>query len=392
MQYEEFSETDYEYERRMKRREREIYERRRRKKRKQQIKRMVILFAAFCVVVAVAALIIPRDEKPENMDDSGIVTVSEELVTPVSETMSEDVSEYTQPTPFEEKPQTMSTESVNIDGVMIFEGYSAQKSDSYYYIDSEEMQSTYALLLDAGNGQIVCGKNYSDRINPASMTKILTVLVAAEHLSPEDLDKEITVTLEDTDYAYVNDLSAVNFNAGETVTVRDLFYGTILPSGADAAIALARYTAGDEDTFVSLMNDKLNELGLSNTSHMTNCVGLYDDNHYSTCYDIAMMLKAAVENEFCREVLNAHTYTTSFTPEHPEGITISNWFLRRIEDKDTNGEVMYAKTGYVVEAGSCGASFMISNNKNPYICVTADAHSAWRCIYDHVDIYKNNTK
>ena len=123
-------------------------------------------------------------------------------------------------------------------------------------------------------------------------------------------------------------------------------YGTILPSGGDAALALAEYVAGSHDKFVDMMNDKLKELGLSDTAHFTNCVGIYDDDHYCTLSDMAMIMKAAVENDLAKEILKTHIYTTSQTPEHPEGIEISNWFLRRIEDKDTGGEVICAKTGF----------------------------------------------
>ena len=91
-------------------------------------------------------------------------------------------------------------------------------------------------------------------------------------------------------------------------------------------------------------------------------------------------------------MLSAHTYTTSPTEQHPEGITISNWFLRRIEDKETNGEVVCAKTGYVAQSGSCAASYEVTDSGKHYICVTADTYSSWRCIYDHVAIYQEYTE
>lgn len=116
--------------------------------------------------------------------------------------------------------------------------------------------------------------------------------------------------------------------------MRDLFYGTILPSGADAAVGLAMYVSGSQEAFVELMNEKLSELGLAGSAHMTNCVGIYDEEHYCTVYDMAMILEAALDNPLCREVLSAHTYNTSATAQHPEGLLLSNWFLRRIEDKD----------------------------------------------------------
>ena len=135
------------------------------------------------------------------------------------------------------------------------------------------------------------------------------------------------------------------------------------------------------------MNRKLEELGIADSAHVTNCVGLYDEAHYCTVYDMAVIMKAAMQNEWCREVLSRHTYTTTPTDEHPEGIEISNWFLRRIEDKDTGGLVVAAKTGYVVQSGNCAVSYEEYADGTPYICVTADSTSGWRCIYDHVEIY-----
>ena len=255
----------------------------------------------------------------------------------------------------------------------------------------EAVISSNAVFIDMDTGDILSQRNYQQIISPASMTKILTVLVAAEHVTREDLERKFTITLDITDYSYVHDCSNVGFSEGEQVTVKDLFYGTILPSGADAALGLATYVAGDQDAFVALMNEKLKELGLSDTAHFTNCVGLYDENHYCTVYDMAMILEAALDNELCREVLAAHTYTTSSTSEHPEGITISNWFLRRIEDKETGAEILCGKTGFVAQSGSCAASYGEDENGKGYICVTADSTSSWRCIYDQVALYSEFT-
>ena len=103
---------------------------------------------------------------------------------------------------------------------------------------------------------------------------------------------------------------------------------------------------------------------------------------------MAMILKAAVQNDWCRDVLSMHKYTTTATEQNPEGNIISNWFLRRIEDKETGGLVLCAKTGFVNQSGSCAASYQISNSGTPYICVTTNSTSSWQCIYDHVAIYK----
>lgn len=243
------------------------------------------------------------------------------------------------------------------------------------------------VFIDVNEKRILAQQDAKTRISPASMTKILTVLVAAEHITDEKDTFEITRDI--TDYSFSNGCSNTGFEVGERVTVEDLFYGTILPSGADAAVGLAKYVSGTHEGFVELMNEKLAELGLDETSHFTNCVGLYDENHYSTAYDMAVILKAAYDNEFCREVLSKHIYTTTATQEHPEGITLSNLFLRRIEDSDTHGEVLCAKTGYVVQSENCAASLSVGNDGKLYICVTAHSNGPWRCIKDHVAFYQH---
>ena len=256
-----------------------------------------------------------------------------------------------------------------------------------YLTADQEFYSEYAILIGLDDNNIIAEKFGKTRINPASMTKILTILVAAEHIALEDLDDKLIMTPEITDYGYIHDCSSAGFEKNETVTVRDMFYGTVLPSGADAAVGLAVYVAGSQDAFVELMNEKLKELGLSGSAHFTNCVGVYDEDHYCTAYDMAMIMEAAIDNELCRKVLTAHTYTTSITGQHPEGMILSNWFLRRIEDKEGGEGVVCAKTGYVVQSGSCAASYAEDKSGRGYVCVTAGADSQWRCIYDHAGLY-----
>ncbi len=261
---------------------------------------------------------------------------------------------------------------------------------------ADSIISEYGVVIDVADNKILAQRGAKTRISPASMTKVLTVLTAADALGigGEDwesnpiLDETFTITIQITDYSFVNDCSNVGFDVGEEVTVRDLFYGTILPSGADAALGLAMYVAETHEGFVELMNQKLEELGLSDSSHVTNCVGLYDAEHYSTVYDIGVILKVAADNPFCREVLSAHTYNTAPTDQHPEGLLISNWFLRRIEDRDTHGEVICAKTGYVVQSKSCAASLAADGSGREYICVTAGSSSTWKCIADQVELYQ----
>lgn len=271
-----------------------------------------------------------------------------------------------------------------------------EKAASYNAIDADELKdlgeevlSQFAIVVDVNSNTVVASREGRTRIVPASMTKILTVLVAAEHIMDEaQLDEEFTVTPEITYYAYRNGCSAVGFSDNEVVRVKDLFYGTILPSGGDAAVALAEYIAGSQEEFVDLMNQKLEDMGLDKSSHFTNCVGLYSEDHYSTCYDLAMILHAAIDNPLCKEILSQHHYVTTSTPEHPDGIEMSNWFLRRIEDKPCGGEVVCAKTGYVSQSGNCAASYASDGNGNDFICVTGNAPGSWKCIYDHVRTYR----
>ncbi len=253
-------------------------------------------------------------------------------------------------------------------------------------LPGSEVVSENVVFIDVEAGRILGQRGAQSRIPPASMTKILTVLVAAEHIT--DPDDTFEITQDIVDYSFVNRCSNAGFEVGEKVTINDLFYGTVLPSGGEAAVALAVYVSGSQEAFVELMNEKLEELGISATTHFTNCVGIYDDDHYSTVYDMAVILKAAYDNSYCREVLGVRTYKTSVTEQHPEGIDLSNLFLRRIEDRDTHGEVLCAKTGYVDQSGNCAASLGIGNDGKRYICVTAHANDTWSCIRDHVALYQ----
>lgn len=350
------------------------------------ISRITLFFASLILVIALVVSTIIHSKVKSMAEDEPTDTIentesneasSEDSTIEIIDTIVEDSEEYS---PYKENSDEAES---------FFDGYSIEISEDTGYIASEDVLSTYALLVNLDDGTVVASKDGNVRINPASMTKILTLLVAAEHIT--DLDDTFEMTQAIGDFVYKHDCSAVGFEVGEKVTIRDLLYGTILPSGGDAAMCLAEYVAGSQEAFVDMMNNKLSELGLSDTAHFTNCIGIYDDDHYCTLMDMAMILKAAEENKLCHEVLQERVYTTTTTAEHPEGITISNWFIRRIEDKDTHGQVCGAKTGFVVQSGCCGASYQISNDGTHYICVTADAWSSWRCIYDHVAIYDTYT-
>ena len=270
-----------------------------------------------------------------------------------------------------------------------------QKSAQYYAVETsettgmgEDVISQYGIVIDIGNDTILAARDAKTRMYPASMTKVMTVLVAAENIPEDKLDEEVEILPEVNYYAGSHGASRVGFVDNEKVKVRDLFYGTILPSGADAAVTLANYVAGSHEAFVDMMNERAATLGLSDTTHFTNCVGLFDNDHYSTCYDMAMIMHAAINNQLCREVMSTRIYTTTPTDQHPNGIEISNWFLRRAEDKPIGAELMCAKTGYVKESGNCATSYAKDDNGKEIIIVTGNSNGSWRCIYDHIALYR----
>ncbi len=366
-----------EYRLRYERRQRMRRERQRRMRRRQMLQRVVFLV----IVGVITVLIVATIKHGEKVDEEGAQDQAVEAVEQPDRLEIEKIRESI----IEEesgKAETEETESEEELPVYRFE-----ETEDTVSIATEEVISTHAILVDESTDQIIAAKGAGERIMPASMTKVLTILVAAEHIPEEKLDDTFEMTLEITDYAYVNDCSSVGFLDGEKVPVRDLFYGTAMHSGGDAALGLAFYVAGSQEAFVELMDENLDELGIECSTHFTNCVGIYDEAHYSTVYDMAVIMKAALQNDLCREVMSKHIYTTKPTKEHPEGIEISNWFLRKIEDKDTGGEVLCAKTGYIVQSKNCAVSYEIAADKTPYICVTAGSTSNWRCIYDHVEIY-----
>lgn len=362
---------------------------------KQRIKMASI--AGVVIILVVSIILIQKGKGSKTPEDEGIAAAGQNLAMDLE---SENGAEYAA------NSETAGFDNANSENGSVDNnnpenpglpnpggGEGAGGNSSYVYTSTDstlypgdEINSSNAIFIDLETGNILADKGAKQRIVPASMTKVLTLLVAAENI--DNLDDTFQITSDITDYSFVNGCSNAGFEKEEVVTVRDLLYGTNLPSGADAALGLAVYVSGSQEAFVELMNQKLDELGLSETAHFTNCIGIYDENHYCTVYDMAVIMNAALNNETCREVMSARTYNTSKTTQHPEGILLSNWFLRRIEDKDTGGEVICGKTGYVNESGSCAVSYGTDHKGRSYICVTVNAQGKWKCIYDHVDLYK----
>ena len=241
-----------------------------------------------------------------------------------------------------------------------------------------ELYSENALLIDLESNTVLVQKN-------ASMTKVMTVLVAAEHI--ENWDETFTMTQSIIDPLFLADASMAGFVHGEEVSMTELLYGAVLPSGAEATEALAIVTAGSEEAFAALMNEKAQALGLKDT-HFVDASGLHDENHYTTLSDMAIIMQAALDNPHCREVLTSVNHTSPATTQNPEGVAMTNRFLYRIRPQQTgNVDIQAAKTGYTAQAMNCCVSYGIMENGRAAICVTAHAWTGDYCIADHLALY-----
>ncbi len=248
-----------------------------------------------------------------------------------------------------------------------------------------ELYSENALLIDLESNIVLVQKNADARIYPASMTKVMTVLVAAEHI--ENWDETFTMTQSIIDPLFLADASMAGFVHGEEVSMTELLYGAVLPSGAEATEALAIVTAGSEEAFAALMNEKAQALGLKDT-HFVDASGLHDENHYTTLSDMAIIMQAALDNPHCREVLTSVNHTSTATEQNPSGVAMTNRFLYRIRPQQSgNVDIQAAKTGYTAQAMNCCVSYGIMENGRAAICVTAHAWTGDYCIADHLALY-----
>lgn len=252
-------------------------------------------------------------------------------------------------------------------------------------------KAVYGIVVDKTNNTIVAQRKAHKRAYPASTTKIMTLLVAVENI--EDMNKTFTMSYEITDPLYVAGASVAGFKNNEVITMTDLLYGTILPSGADAAQGLAISVAGSEEKFVELMNQKVAELELENT-HFDNVTGLYSENNYSSVYDMAVILDAAMQNKLCREILSTYQHTTEKTSQNPDGILLSSTLFNYMYGTEPEtATILGGKTGYLTESGYCIASFGKSNqNQNEYIVVTFDSPGLWPAFNGQIDLYKQFAK
>lgn len=248
-----------------------------------------------------------------------------------------------------------------------------------------------AIVIDLTTHKVVAARAADERLYPASTTKIMTFLVAQENI--KNFEDTFTMTTAITDPLYIAEATVAGFLDGEVINMTDLLYGTILPSGADAAVGLATKLAGGEAEFVELMNKKVSELGLKNT-HFTNVTGLFDKDHYTSAYDMAVILETAIQNPLCRKILSTYQYKSSPTNKHPEGVAMSaTLFNYMYGTEPETATILGGKTGFVNESGYCIASFGSNNTTgNEYIAVTLKNSSRWPAFHGQINLYSSFAK
>lgn len=248
-----------------------------------------------------------------------------------------------------------------------------------------EIESNNAILVDISNNTILARKSSEQKISPASMTKVMTLLVAAENI--DSIDNTFTMTNKVIDPLYREGLTLSGFKNNEQVLIKDMFYAMVLESAADAAVGLAVHISGSEEAFVNKMNEKAKSLGLTST-HFTNTSGLHEDGHYTTCHEMAIIMNAAISNDFCRTLLTTKTYNVPANEFHDELEFVSGMFSRMTGKEPNVATVLGGKTGYTVASRNCLVSFAETDDKRIVICVTADAGGKEKPINDCIKMYK----
>ncbi len=234
-----------------------------------------------------------------------------------------------------------------------------------------DIYSKAAIVKDVQNNKVLASKNAEEKIFPASMTKILTALIAIEEIP--NLEEKIKIPVDEVLEEYKKGASMAGFQPGEEVLARDLLYGLMLPSGAECCTALACKISGSEQAFAEKMNQRAKELGMLN-SNFVNASGLHEENHYTTVTDIMILLEHAIKNKTFYEIFTTRSYTTAPTRSASNGITFeSTMYEKKSNLEVTDGEILGGKTGFTNAAGLCLASLARVEGQE-YLLVTAGAN------------------
>ena len=237
--------------------------------------------------------------------------------------------------------------------------------------DQLDFDAEALLLLELNSETMVYAKNIDTRREPASLTKVMTCLLALEHGPLTDTVTVSEEALHDLDPSG----SSSGLMAGETFTLEQLLYCLMIESGNDAAAVIAEHIADSEAAFVEMMNAKAMELGCTGT-HFANAHGLHDDEHYTTARDLAKIMMAALEYEKFQEIYSTNRYTLPATNLHEERVLVTTNYL--IDASFTadyyDSRVIGGKTGFTTPAGRCVAC-VAESGKLRYLCIVLGASS-----------------
>lgn len=243
------------------------------------------------------------------------------------------------------------------------------------YADDFDITGEYVTLYNMNEDTLLYSKNDTKKTSIASLTKMMTTLVAIEEI--DNLDK--IVTIKERDFEGTVGYSKAGFKVGDKVTYRDLLYGIILPSGADAVNAVVNNTLG-YDKFIKKMNETAKKIGMNDTSY-ANPVGKDDENNYSTSNDLAKLLKYALKNETFKTVFTTKNYKTS------NGLNLEST-VNRYENILNTNEIKGAKSGFTKDAGRCLASITTLNNVDYLLVViNSSTTSPYNAVKDTITIY-----
>ena len=212
-----------------------------------------------------------------------------------------------------------------------------------------EIKSQYTILVDLSTYESVAEKGADETIYPASMTKVMTLVVACENI--KNAKTKLTVTEELVNFAAINGASGAGLKPGDSYTVEELLYLIAYQSDTVASHLIAQHVAGSEAEFVTLMNEKVSQLDLGKT-RFANCTGLYDDNNYTTCREMAAIMAYALDNDMVYKCLSSYE-GRKMTVADKECTFYAGWYSQRFSDNPrfTGGKVIAGKTGYTDESG-----------------------------------------
>lgn len=203
-----------------------------------------------------------------------------------------------------------------------------------------------AILIEANSRQVLYDKNSNEKLYPASTTKIMTMILMFEAIRDNKISFDDQITT--SKYAASMGGSQVYLEQGETMSLKDMFKSIAIASANDASVAVAEYIAGSVDKFVSMMNDKAQQLNLKNT-HFKNATGLHDNDHYTCAHDLALMAAYLIEIGG-DDLLSVTSLYDSYIRENTKQ---SFWLVNTNKLLKLYDGVDGLKTGYTKEAGYC---------------------------------------